>query len=134
MTEANHSMKLAKTAALFLLTALSSAACGAVDSAGPENVGSESNDLKKVPAHCGGNIANPPKCPSGYACVPDPAHPNLPFGDVGGICQKKHAPVPDHCGGNIANAPECPAGYACVPDPAQPNLPFGDVGGICQKL
>ncbi len=35
--------------------------------------------------HCGGNIANPPTCPSGYHCAPDP-NSHLPFGDVGGIC------------------------------------------------
>lgn len=35
--------------------------------------------------HCGGNIANPPQCPAGYHCAPDP-NSHLPFGDVGGIC------------------------------------------------
>jgi hypothetical protein len=36
---------------------------------------------------CGGNVQNPPKCPSGYSCVSadDGA---LPVGDVGGVCKK----------------------------------------------
>lgn len=37
--------------------------------------------------HCGGNTENPPKCPSGYTCKPDPSS-TLPFGDVGGLCVK----------------------------------------------
>jgi hypothetical protein len=37
------------------------------------------------PEHCGGNIANPSSCISGYYCAPDPSS-HLPFGDVGGIC------------------------------------------------
>lgn len=35
--------------------------------------------------HCGGNMANPPVCGTGYHCAPSPGS-NLPFGDVGGIC------------------------------------------------
>ncbi len=38
------------------------------------------------PQRCGGNVRDPPRCPDGYRCVPDPARPDLPFGDVGGIC------------------------------------------------
>lgn len=85
--------------------------------------------------HCGGNVANPPQCPDGYQCVPDP-NSTLPFGDVGGICQPNptsDAGAAQHCGGNTANAPTCPAGYECVPDPNS-TLPFGDVGGICQPM
>jgi hypothetical protein len=82
--------------------------------------------------HCGGNIANPPQCPDGFECVPDPES-TLPFGDVGGICQELTGgtPEPQHCGGNIADPPQCPDGFECVPDPAHP-FSFGDVGGICQ--
>lgn len=35
--------------------------------------------------HCGGNIANPLQCGSGYHCAADP-NSGVPFGDVGGIC------------------------------------------------
>ena len=36
---------------------------------------------------CGGNTSNPKTCSPGYHCAPAPGpNPNIPFGDVGGIC------------------------------------------------
>jgi hypothetical protein len=115
-----------------------SACLGCSDAAsGPS--GSLESKLSAPTQHCGGNIANAPTCPDGFECVPNPAS-NLPFGDVGGICQLAEVDdddgssvdgSPQHCGGNIANAPTCPDGFECVPNPAS-HLPFGDVGGICQ--
>jgi hypothetical protein len=72
--------------------------------------------------HCGGNIANPPQCPPGFQCVPDPANGNLPFGDVGGICQASPPPPACPpvltCGAN-QQVCVCATGAFCLPGNAE---------------
>jgi len=66
------------------LSLLNAAALLACSGAPSSDTGTLAQGLEAQ--HCGGNIANPPQCPDGFECVPDPANPFL-FGDVGGICQ-----------------------------------------------
>jgi hypothetical protein len=91
--------------------------------------------------HCGGNIQNACSCAADLACTLGDA--GLPFGDVGGTCQKPE-PLPEatdagacvsdeggHCGGNTRFPCSCAAGLDCTPHLGGPAP--GDVGGTCEK-
>jgi len=63
--------------------------------------------------HCGGNLANPPQCASGFVCQPRPGN-NLPFGDVGGICVRRSHKTPIAC---TMEARICPDGSSVGRNP-----------------
>lgn len=78
-----------------------------------------------VPASCGGFVANPAQCPSGYACVDDPNSCSMAV-DCPGIC----VAVPTECGGHVANPNVCPNGFLCVDNPNNCGM-AADCTGIC---
>ena len=57
---------------------------------------------------------NPPECPAGFQCVPDPANGNLPFGDVGGICHKQPTGCSGVKCGPTQHVCDCAGGAYCL--------------------
>jgi hypothetical protein len=96
----------------------------------PADAGHDPVDAGSAPMSCGGHVANPQMCPSGFKCVDDPNSCSMAV-DCTGIC------VPDdtiikQCGGFTPNPPTCEAGFTCFDNPINCCM-ANDAPGICVK-
>ncbi|MBK7857628.1 MAG: hypothetical protein IPJ65_03160 [Archangiaceae bacterium] len=86
------------------------------------------------PMHCGGFVANPQTCPTGYQCVDDPSTCSMAL-DCPGICVVDNTPPTGNtvkvCGGYTAGPPPtCASGEICVNTPWGPGME-ADAQGVC---
>lgn len=87
-------------------------------------------DAGTQPRSCGGHVANPQTCPSGYKCVDDPTSCSMAV-DCTGICVVDSEVIRD-CGGFRPNPPSCNSGEVCVDNPNTASMTV-DAPGICLK-